>query len=111
WYPFSLAIGLSAMNGAVQWETFAAIAFGHLYRVLQLESRLLPVRRLAGEIESRWMPKVPGLLVAMLGGRWIPALQQWPQFPPQQVPDRSEQRDRGRLSFQIFSGQGHRLGD
>lgn len=112
WYPLSMAIGLSALNGTIQWETFAAIAFGYAYRFLKLDEKLLLKRRRAKELEQHWCPRVPGLLVAWLGGRWMPA----DDSPPprrQQLHDSGERagtRDTG-THFQLFGGTGRRLGD
>lgn len=118
WYPLSLGIGLSALHGSVQWETFAAVAFGYAYGMLRLEERLLLSRRRARDLEERWIPNLPGLLGAVLGGSWIPA----DPRPPAGGGRRDSwmavaRRGAGNggigagEGFQLFGGQGHRLGD
>lgn len=118
WYPFSLAIGLSAVNGTFQWETVAAIAYGYAYSMLRLEDRLLLSRRHASMFERNVFPKVPGLLGMLLGGSWIPADNSRPQR--HQDPSSGSHLTSGRdgnstgdadAGFRLFGGMGHRLGD
>jgi len=101
-YPLALALGLSILNGSIQWDTLAAIAYCHASRALQLERRLLPSRELADQIERRW-PILPGILCGVLGGRWVPAA-------PARRRELPEPRPR-EAGFQLFGGRGHRLGD
>merc|ERR1712048_1009349 len=58
WYPLSLAAGLSLMGGSVQWDSFAAILFGHLYDVAWIEQRLLPSCARVQQIERRLPQRV-----------------------------------------------------
>merc|ERR1712224_44047 len=71
WYPVSFAIGYSLINGGIQWDSFAAVAFGYTYRFLKLQWRLLLSRRRAQELEFRWNPPLPGLISNFVGGRWL----------------------------------------
>mmetsp|Transcript_12779 Transcript_12779/g.22016 ORF Transcript_12779/g.22016 Transcript_12779/m.22016 type:complete len:205 (+) Transcript_12779:2-616(+) len=108
WYPFSLAVGLSVMQGAVQWETFAAIAFGYVYHKLRLEDRLLLSARSACKFEERF-PRIPGLLGALLGGAWITPN----GLPPSRrgTGEHAERTAGNRgTRVNLFSGTGHRLG-
>lgn len=119
WYPISLAIAHSALNGTVRWETFAAIAFGHAWKLLGLEGHMLPSSHFAAQAERRWVPQLPGLLGAILGGEWIPA---GPRAPPRSWdpwqhiqsmiprPSRNDADSDRHENFQLFGGPGHRLG-
>jgi len=111
WYPLSLAIGLSALNGTVQWDTFAAIAYGYARRFFKLEAKLLLERKHARELEQRWLPRLPGILGACLGGHWVPADNSSPPRRQEHQPrgDRGWTQD-GHNTFQMFGGTGHRLG-
>eukprot|EP00927_Polykrikos_kofoidii_P039710 TRINITY_DN34040_c0_g1_i1.p1 TRINITY_DN34040_c0_g1~~TRINITY_DN34040_c0_g1_i1.p1 ORF type:complete len:316 (-),score=19.35 TRINITY_DN34040_c0_g1_i1:204-1034(-) len=104
WYPLSIFVGLSTLNGHVQWETLAGVIFGHAYHALQLENWVLPTRRFAQALERRWLPRVPGFVSSIVGGRWVPA-------DDRPLDDRAlERRGRSQRGFVPFSGPGWRLG-
>eukprot|EP00929_Paragymnodinium_shiwhaense_P082523 TRINITY_DN43516_c0_g1_i2.p1 TRINITY_DN43516_c0_g1~~TRINITY_DN43516_c0_g1_i2.p1 ORF type:complete len:289 (+),score=19.12 TRINITY_DN43516_c0_g1_i2:62-928(+) len=111
WYPLSLAVGLSFLNGAVQWETLSAVAFAYVYGLLKLEDRLLPGRSAVDRFERFWLRSFCNAMARVLGGHWVPALRGQRPWPPRSS-ERSTESDgteRGQ-SFRIFSGTGHRLG-
>mmetsp|Transcript_46381 Transcript_46381/g.110469 ORF Transcript_46381/g.110469 Transcript_46381/m.110469 type:complete len:293 (-) Transcript_46381:69-947(-) len=113
WYPLSLAVILSAFQGAVQWETFAAIAFGHVSRLLNLEVRALPKASVMASFERRWLAGLTVLLERLTGGEWLPPPGSRRSGPPSAqdhllLPPQGLQREEE--SFHLFGGQGHRLG-
>lgn len=123
WYPFSFAVGLSALRGSMQWDMLASIAVGHAYRHFGLEALLLPGRRFAAWLESRWPPRGRGPLGALLGGAWVPAEpgggSGWGGGDWGGAGSRGEPRAGGEGSRRgpaaaeprLFSGPGRRLGD
>lgn len=90
WYPLAIGLLLSALNGSVQWETFAAVLFAYIWRTFRLD-RALPSSHTAAKLEDQL--RLPGLL-GMLGGHWVPATSR----PPRQPRQLREPRDAGRSS-------------
>lgn len=119
WYPLSLAVGLSLFNGSVQWESFAAIAFGYFYAHLRMERLLLGLK--LDSADRRLEP----LLRRLLGGDWLPLPQDFSHsvfgvagYVAQAVRNISggsagtaHRRQAGEQNFQLFRGQGRRLGN
>lgn len=104
WYPFGLATGLSVLGATVQWDSFAAIAYGHAYSSLGIE-RFLPLRTahlLERHLERRTDLRRRGLL----GGSWVPP----PGFAGDGPSGPGTRAVSGR-DFHLFGGQGHRLGN
>merc|ERR1711879_361505 len=108
WYPLSLAAGLSLMGGCVQWDSFAAILFGHLYDAARIEHRLLPSCASVQAIERRLPQRL--LQYGVLGGVWVPAGPS-PPNPRRRETENARHQCNEPRNFQVFSGRGHRLGD
>jgi len=98
WYPISLVSALSLMNGSVQWDSCAAMAYGYAHESLDLGRRGLPSEARARTFEARFCPKL--VCQGMLGGSWMPT-----------NASRNGWQQQLRQTFELFSGSGHRLGN
>mmetsp|Transcript_45839 Transcript_45839/g.84067 ORF Transcript_45839/g.84067 Transcript_45839/m.84067 type:complete len:293 (-) Transcript_45839:63-941(-) len=113
WYPLSLAFVLSLFQGDIHWDTFAAIAFGHLYRAMQLEAFLLPPSGVVARLERQYLSGLIALLEKLTGGEWLPPPGGRRTGQPPTLEDRLHgllQPQHREEQFQLFGGQGHRLG-
>jgi len=98
WYPISLVSALSLMNGSVQWDSCAAMAYGYAHESLKLGRRGLPSEARMRTLETRLCRRL--LYQGILGGKWIPI-----SGPSNGWQQQLQQ------TFELFSGWGHRLGN
>lgn len=97
-------VALSVLSGSVQWQSFTSLVYSFFQDWLKFEDRLLPSAEVVSRIERGCARRFVSR--GLLGGAWVPV-----QQPPEtRSRNTVESFGSGHQSFQVFGGQGYRLG-